>query len=174
MNDVKSGYAKALYDLALETNQLESYLEQIEQFEQLCDESFLSFLQSTSIAVKDKKELIQTAFQHYHDYVRNFLNVIIDRKMSASLPEIITAFKKLAFEQLNIGNLSIYSAKEINPKHLDLILSGLQDRKYRVKQIIDPKLLAGYKLIIDDKQVIDASLLKRLNQLKDELIKEGN
>lgn len=174
MNDIKSGYAKALFDLAVETNDLKSYLNEVEAFEQLYDDKLMVFLNAHSISKEEKKRFITEVLKDFNQYFINFLNVIIDRKMTSFLPEIISLFKKLAFEKLNIGILKIYSAKKISDQHLNTITSNLKDREYRVLNIIDEKLLAGYKLVIDDKNVLDATLLKQLNDLKEELIKEGN
>lgn len=173
MNDIKSGYAKALFDLASETNHLKLYLKQVKILEKLYDDQLANFLNTFSIAKEVKKELIDDSLKGFEPYLINFLKIIIDRKLTTHLKEIIDAFKKLAFQSLNIGILKIYSAKKINQQHLDLILDSLKDKEYRVINIIDAKLLAGYKLVIDDKKVIDVSLSKQLKDLKDELIKEG-
>lgn len=177
MNEISFAYGKAIYEIALEHNLVSDYLTQIEIVEGLLDQELDKFLKAPSIDNDTKKEVLIGSLKGFDPYMLNFLSLIIDKKKQRYFKGIFEAYKSLAFEYLNIVVVKVFSAKKLEEVEKNKIIEGLKKKDshktYRIENILDKSLLAGYKLVLHQ-QVIDTSLKKRINLLKEELMKEGD
>ncbi len=177
MSELSVAYAKALYGIAIEKNQVDKYLREIEILEEVLDDELMKFFNTPKIDAETKKDVFVSNLKGFDIYLLNFISVIIDGKKQRYFKEIFEEFKFKAFEYLNIVLVKVYSAKPLKKVDSEKIVKGLKEKdgnkSYRIVNIIDENLIAGYKLMIDQ-QVIDTSLKRRISLLKEELMKEGD
>jgi F-type H+-transporting ATPase subunit delta len=87
------------------------------------------------------------------------------------LPQIAISFDQLLKAHRGIVPITILSAVALNDTTRNLIVSKIQHsstEKLEVEEIIDPSLIGGFIVRMDDKQ-IDASVASQINNLKQRL-----
>ncbi|MGB9770421.1 MAG: ATP synthase F1 subunit delta [Candidatus Kapaibacteriota bacterium] len=102
----------------------------------------------------------------------NFILFLVDKNRDYLLKDIILQFQKLYFAYKNYLPVEIYLPKDFDEQIKSKIVSKLEEnsgKKIIPKFIIDPKIIAGFKIKIDD-WVFDATLRNKLDSLQKELI----
>lgn len=168
-------YAKAFFSLAKEKNQLELLRSDIELVYNLCLEStdFRLLLESPVVKTSRKIALAKTIFgQKLNQLTMNFLELVFTNKREAELPGICRNFLLFYRQDLGVKTAVITTAVELNAS----ILAGIQaklekdlDAKVELSKQVDPKLIGGFVLRIDDQQV-DASISSKLRKVKENLL----
>lgn len=170
---VAQEYAKAIYELANEENKIELYSEYFQIFEnELDNQDFYKVLVSPSIDDEAKKNIIIKAFSSFDEMFINFIKVIIDHKRISDFKDIYDEYVNLANEALGVVDVLIVSAdtltKNQNTQLEEALVSKFNGKRINIKNIIDPKLISGVKVICNGKS-LDISLKNSLDKLKDSL-----
>ena len=114
------------------------------------------YADALSEATKDADEL------KLKSVIGNFVRLLARKGVLSKSPQIIEAYKKHRNEQEGIQEVAVTTARTCEG------LEKYFERKTRVKQTIDPSLIGGAKIRIDD-DVWDGSIRKRLQLLKEQL-----
>lgn len=168
---VTNRYAKALLELAISDNILDTVSSDLDYVQKsISSIRELSLLLKSPIVKRDKKKkIIHEIFNgKVSETVLKFCELIINRQRSELLTDIIQRFFELRDDYLNIKNVLVKSASELDEKQLNELKNILEERlnkKVRLTQSIDKKLIGGFIVQIDD-TVIDASLKHQLEILK--------
>jgi len=129
---------------------------------------FKSYFYNFLVPVKEKKEILEKIFKaDLAKPVLHFLFLIVDKKREADFEGIVAAYGALADESRNIKNAELYTAKALPAKDLktlELNLNKATGKKIRLNPHVDPELLGGVMLRIEDR-IVDATLKKRLQLL---------
>ena len=176
-NSLAKRYGQALFDAGVENKLNEDFYAQIVVFEQTINTNndFWHILLSHSIGPHQKQKLITDVFDDsFHPFIINFINLIIDKHRESFLRDIILAYKELYQSSKGILIAQLETAKPIDDK-IESEISHLLKKRFLDKDIIfenkiDPTLLGGAKIIIDD-LVIDGTLKNQLMNLRKELLK---
>jgi F-type H+-transporting ATPase subunit delta len=163
-------YAEAAFSLAKEQNQIDLYQQQLslvlDSLEAVPE--FKSYFYNFLVPLKEKKEILAKIFQaDLSVNVLDFLFLLVDKRREAYLEGIVAEFGALADESRNIKNAELYTASELPKKDLkalEMRLNKATGKKIRLNAHVDPELLGGVKLRIEDR-IIDATLKKRLQLL---------
>lgn len=177
MKKIATRYAVALFDLALEQDQLNRYEKQLlwikEVFE---DDTVFQFFSSVKIARKDKKELLTSILgEHVDQYLMNFLMILIEKNRMSLIRTISDEFHLLNNKHNNIQEGVVYSIRKLSHdehKEIERVVGERLNSEVKLKNYINSSLLAGIRIIIGD-TVIDASMQLKINQLKSQLLKES-
>ncbi len=168
---ITNRYAKALLDLAISENSLDKISQDI-GFVQKSVSSIreLSLLLKSPIVKRDKKKQIfhEIFVNKISDTSLKFCELVINRQRSELLPDIIRRFFELRNEFLNIKNIEVVSAVELDENQINLLKSILEqnlNKKVWLSLEVDRTLIGGFKVKIDD-TVVDASLQYQLAKLK--------
>ena len=175
MRQTKVGkrYAKSLLDLSIEQNNLESIRADMQLVLNACQESKeLNLLLASPIVKSDKKLSILT--QIFDGKVTalssSFIKMIATRAREAKLQDIAFAFGEMYLEHKNIIRAEIKSVNGVGPevknKIAEMIKQSYQ-KEVIFEEITDAKLIGGFVLTINDRQ-IDASISSKLNKFKKE------
>lgn len=120
-----------------------------------------------------KKKLYQEVFSDkVTQPTLNFIIFLVDKDRDYLLRDIILQFQKLYFEYKGYLPVEIYLPKEFDENIKQSIIDKIAKntgKKIIPKFIIDPSIIGGFKIKIDD-WVYDASLRNKLNALHQELI----
>lgn len=169
-----SRYAKALLDLAIEQNKLEVVSNDMQSLVAVGNESkdFLVFLSSPVIKVDKKIEVFSALFASFDQLTISFVNLIIKNRRENILPAIADSFVKLEKEHKGIVPVQVISSIPLNEETKTTILGKISSlvagRKVELTEEVDPSLLGGFIVRLDDKQ-IDASVSNQFNNLKQRL-----
>jgi F-type H+-transporting ATPase subunit delta len=169
-------YAKAIFSLAKEQNQLVSLKEDMDLISNVCNQSedFILLLKSPVIKTSGKVRIIQLIFQKKISPLSiQFLELVTQNNREVFIPSISRNVLTLIRKEKNIKTAVITTAQALDEKLLEKAKKILEEElgtKVELSAKVNPHLIGGMILRIDDKQY-DASILTQLNKLKQEMLK---
>jgi F-type H+-transporting ATPase subunit delta len=176
VNQVATRYAKALLEEAQRQNVLEETFQDIKTLETTIAGSRDLYLMLKSPIVKEgaKRASLDAIFKgNVGQLTYNFLGLLTKKKREGYLVNIIRAFFMAYNELKNIKEVVLISATPLSDEMekgiVKMIQSQLDASSLDIKKSVDPALLGGFVIKIDDK-VFDTSLHHKLNALKRELL----
>lgn len=167
-------YAQALLMIAQERKALDQYEQELETFGNalLANPKMKDLLDNPRVLAGEKKKAVNLLIKDQVDpIVHNFLNLVIDKRREAFFLDIIKAYKNYADEARNIIDAEVRSVVQLTDKDYQRLQEKLEKasgKKVRLKNVIDPTLIGGIKVVIGD-MVIDGSVTKKLSLLKNRL-----
>ena len=175
MNELTSRYANALYSLKKESKELLETQQEIKDLRKILRENprYISLLSSRNLSVEKRLELVEEAFHNIDVDVKNFIKVIVENNRSDYLLDIFSDFNSLVNEYRNIMEGLLYSSEALTDSQIQNITSSISKREGRpveLKNIIDPSLIGGVKVVIND-HIYDGSIKHHLEQMKISLLK---
>ncbi len=168
-------YGASLFDVSVEIGRTKEIAEDfnvvIKSLEQ--NPMFLEFLSTPTIPKDEKKEVVKNCFGgKISDELLNFIYVLIDKKRCRNIKKIASYFNKLIDRSQNVSNGTIFSVEKLSAEEISSIeveAGTLLGKHVNLKNEIDKTIIGGFKILIEGK-VIDASVKKRLMDLKDSLM----
>ena len=166
-------YAKALFELANEKYQIESWLSGLKELAWSVDQARVaSLIEDTRTNSKEKADFLLkllTDEQAAGDKTfRNFVHVVADEKRLWVLPEIYVQYQDLVLSRNNTKKAVIYSAFEFasEGQKAKIVADLEQHFNTRLEAVfnVEPSLIAGIKVEVDD-QVLDLSIQGKLQKL---------
>jgi F-type H+-transporting ATPase subunit delta len=166
-------YAKAIFNLALEQDQLLLWQEKLEELAKVaieCEKNKL--LNNPRITALGKISFFADIIKGKPEAISNLIKLLIERKKLILLPDIAADYRQLFFAHNNILEVTVISAYKLVAEQKKQLLSALKKR-YRqeivLKHYIDIALIGGAVLRVGDK-VIDGSVRGMLQRLKQNLL----
>lgn len=167
-------YAQAILAVAVG----EGILDQVEEEMTLIKEvlkrnnSLLEFLKNPQVTPEEKQKVIMEIFgEKVSRIVLHHVTLIMGQRRGDLLINIIDGLFRLVAEsrRKNIGKLTTaIPISEETEKRLERVLSGLMGKEVSLKNLVDPSILGGFILQIDE-QIIDASIQCQLGRLREEI-----
>ncbi|MFA6924309.1 MAG: ATP synthase F1 subunit delta [Bacteroidales bacterium] len=168
---VSSRYAKALFELSIETKQLEDIKNDIDLIYQVTTDSreFDVVLSSPIIGVDKKIAVFKAVFENkIKELTFSFIRIIVTKNRVSCLKEIAEKFIELYKEYKGIKTAHLTTASkidnEIKNKILQLIKNSVNSEVELIEKV-NPNILGGFVLTIEDKQY-DASIMEKIKELK--------
>lgn len=174
---MENSYGDALFELALEKNELDSIAEQVNLLVQAFAENpeLLKLLNHPKISKEEKISVIEAIFKgRFSDDMVGFLVIVTEKDRSTGLDAMLRYFQARVREYKKIGVVVITSAieltdvqkKRIEEKLLQLTSYESFEAEYRV----DASLIGGMIIRIGDR-VVDASIRTKLDDMTKKLRK---
>lgn len=170
-------YAKSLVDLSTERNQLEVVYADMKYLQAVCKASseFVAVLVSPIIKA-DKKEAIISAVtgSNVSELTTAFIKLLITKGRESDLYEIAKAFIGQYNSIKDIHTVTLTTAVEIS----DVLKQSIQSKvnsaqgsgTVELETKVNDKLIGGFVLEFDNK-LVDASILRDLNDVKKQFLK---
>lgn len=185
MNDslIPSRYAKALFKLASE-RAIEDGLYQamrhiIAVFESGQGHNFRQTISNPFVPEKQKRELVMAAAgldnadTSVAQTLNDFLTLVFQNNRIAELRGMVYAYDSIYRAHKHISRVHVTWAAQPTPHAEErlrtLIAQKLQDTKMEYSQSVDPALIGGFKIAIDNEQ-LDASVENELRQLRQQIL----
>lgn len=171
---VSKVYAEALFEVALEMNQLDEVNNDMQAACQIFQENpeFLQLYKTPNISLNERKSLLDHAFSgQMMPEVLNFLKLLIDKNRGFFVMEVCSEFEHMVEEHKGILKGIVHVTCILGDdqiKKLEDKLSTSTGKQVVLSQKIDPSIIGGMVVNLGDK-VIDSSLKKKLDDMKDEL-----
>ena len=168
-------YGKALFEAAEDLQKTEGVGSDLKDLVKIIKENkdFFDMLKSPAIPNDEKKETVEKIFQGKMDEtLLNFIYVLIDKRRINQFFGIAKAFEKCVDDKKGITVGTIYSAVEIPEdklKKFEQETGALLKKNVELKNEIDSALIGGIKIYVDGK-LIDASIRRKLDELKEQLL----
>lgn len=161
-------YAKALFGVAQEQNQIESWLGGLKQLATAVQQPKVAALIEQPESTSAEKALMLIELVGLSDAkLKNFVSILAEQKRLLVLPEIYAQYQDLTLALNHTKRALIRSAYALNAAQLADLTAELQQRfgsTLEVRTEVDPDLIGGVKVEIGD-QVLDLSLQGKLNAL---------
>ena len=160
---VSKVYGEALFDFAKGSNSLdkmyENALDIVNVFN--INGEVLDFLLNPKITDDQKIEFLNTLFSKLDNKkILEFLSIIVKKGRQKEIVPILKHFTHLTLKDKNIGEATVFSAKELTDTQKNALeqklISTTSFDKFIVDYNVDESLIAGLKIKIDDK-VIDTT-----------------
>ena len=161
-------YAKALFNLAQEKNQIESWLDGLEELAAVVqNQKVISFLEQPEINTSEKVNVLAELVELKSDELKNFITVLAEQKRLPVLPEVYAQYQALTLSFNHTKSAVIYSAYPLTENQLAELAEILKkrfDSKLQITTEVAPELIGGVKVEVGD-QVLDLSVRGKLNAL---------
>jgi F-type H+-transporting ATPase subunit delta len=171
-----SRYAKSLLDLAVEQNSLDATLKDVQLLDSICQESrdFTNMLRSPIIKADKKHAIINAVVNgRIGKITQAFVDLLVNKGRETYMPEIANAFIAQYKEMHNIKTVKLTTAVTIDNSIKEAIrqkvAAGLPDSKIELHTNVDPELIGGFVLEMEDK-LFDASVRRDLNDIRAQLL----
>ena len=172
MKDTTKAHAEALFAIALEKNKVTEYAESLEAIVEVLRENpeYPMYLATPALPLSERLLAIEEAFGNFlPEDVLSFLKLLCEHNEITKLSEMIEEFFQLEMAVSNTITVTITSKIPFTEEQKEKLITKLED-KYR-KRIcpiyqLDSTLLGGFTITAED-QMIDASVQKRLQRIKE-------
>lgn len=167
-----SRYAKALLDLAVEQNAVDSTLQDIRFLDAVSKQSheFTNMLRSPIINAGKKQEIVAAILGgKMSALTQGFIKLLVNKGRESNLPEIADSFVAQYKVMKNIKTVKLTSATPLSDtvkqSIIKNIVSSVHNGEIEVTEVVDPEIIGGFILQMDDK-LVDASVRRDLNDVK--------
>lgn len=173
---VGTRYASALLDEARAQKVLEAVYADMKLLDRTvsANRDLYLMLLSPIVTGTAKKNVLHDIFgKAVQPLTSSFLELLVQKRREAYLPEIVKAFYEEYNLLMNIKEIGIVSASELSRELEERIVAVVQkqlgDVQLHINKSVDPGLLGGMVVKVDDK-VFDTSVLHKLQALKREIV----
>ena len=175
MEKVSSHYGLALYSLAVDLDKVSEYQLEVKELSRIFkeNEDFIMVLGSSFLPIEERQEILRKTLVGVSDNVMAFIMVIMDNNRINEILDIFDSFNSYCNEYRGVSEGLIYSAFTLDQKVIDQIqtkMEKIERNKVELKNIIDPTLIGGVKIVIHD-HVYDGSIKHHIENMKTDLLK---
>ncbi len=178
-NLISKRYAKSLLQAAIKQNLLYKVYLNMKLLSSVCIEEPLvkKILQNPILGYEKKRKVLKKIFQKNLDQItESFFNILIKKRRESYICEIADSFIKIYNNYTNTKKAHLTVPFKVSDDILKIV--GEKAKKIgkcdNIKIItnIDSKLIGGYILRVEDKQ-IDVSFKSMLKNIKDNIINQS-
>jgi F-type H+-transporting ATPase subunit delta len=175
-DSVNIGYARALFEMAQAENAVSRVEEELFRLRELLktNPALLEFLKNPNIKREGKRQALTEIFENRaHPLVLNALLTLTDQDRISRILHIIEEFSAIAAESRQKVSGEITTAVPLDDATLRRLageLSKITGKNVQLFQRVDASILGGAVIKVGE-QVIDASLRRKLNEIREKLVK---
>ncbi|AUI70943.1 ATP synthase F1 subunit delta [Companilactobacillus alimentarius] len=168
-------YSKALFEVAEEQNSVEEMLEDLKALKQVYEENpGLGFaLAGRSISRTEKLKILDTLKEKFSTLMQDFLGLVFDNNRMDCIIDIADAYIRKYDEVHGIVEASVTTAIKIDDSQASNLKSVIKKRfsvnEVNLTKIVDSNIIGGVIIRVGD-QIVDGSVIKRFNDIKNSLL----
>ena len=175
MKEITSRYAEALFSIKRDQNQLEETQVEIKELIKVLKQNpdFIVVLNSSYKEFVEKEQIIDKVFKGVDNDIINLIKIVVKNHRSMFLVEILERTNSLINEEREVLEGLVYSTEPLKEEELQKLnkaISKVEKRPTDLKNIIDPNLIGGVKVVIND-HIYDGSIKHHLENMKITLLK---
>ena len=174
---VSKTYGDALFELALEKNQMDSMLEEVKavSFVLKENEDLTKLMNHPKVVKEEKIEIIENIFKgRVSMELVGLMRLIVEKGHFNEMDSVFVYFDERVKEYKNIGTAYVTSAVELKEEQKAALMKRLLDTtkyvEFEMHFEVDASLIGGMTIRIGDR-VVDSSIKNKLNDLTRELTK---
>lgn len=173
---VANRYAKAIFELAEENDQLDQTYQELSALRQVFEEngSLAALLSGVDLSLAEKKSLIDALKKDASPFVSNLIQMVFDYGRMDDLVAIIDEFER-RYDAFNKRiHAEVITAVQLDTKQRDQLKAGLAKRlsanEIVLHETVDPSILGG-GVIRANNETLDGSLRSKIEQIRRLLVK---
>ena len=175
MENVASRYGLALYSLALEENKIDSWQTDVKTLKGIFLENpdFIMILGSSFISLEERIEILEKSLKGVDKNIVALIDVIMENNRTDCLIDVFDCFNSYCNQYRGVSEGLIYSTLKLDQTVIDQIekkISKIEGSKVELKNVIDPSLIGGVKVVIKDR-IYDGSIKHNIEMMKKDLLK---
>lgn len=174
---ISKTYGGALYELAVEENKVDSFMEEIQALQQILAENreLSSLMNHPKIIKEEKLQVIKNIFAgRIDDQLLGFLSLIVTKDRYNEIDNILQYFVDEVKELKGIGVAYVTTAEALKEEQKKQIVEKLlETTKYEQMEMHyaeDESLIGGMVIRIGDR-IVDSSIKTKLDELQKQLMK---
>ena len=176
MHELTSRYAQALFSLKRDSNQVEETQKEVRELVKIIKDNpgFLTLLNAPYIDKEERIKMVDKVFISIDEEIKNLIKVVVENNRALYLLQIFEDFNSFANEYRGVKEGLVYSAMEISEKEINKItiaISEIEKCPIELKNIIDPSLIGGVKVVIND-HIYDGTIKHHIENMKLTLLKK--
>ena len=112
----------------------------------LKERSIFNFLNSPSIDFEEKKHILANAFKDFSPFFKNFLFLLVERKLLSLFSEMQEAFQALLNQKQNKVQGEVFSVKKLGLEEKEVLKKSLASffkKEISLQENQDPDLVGG-------------------------------
>lgn len=171
MSLIADRYAKALLDAAISDSAVDEYQNELAAVSQVyeSENDLKVFLLSPQKDLKTKKTVLINVFSgHIGNNILHFLLLLLDKRRMESLPDICTAYIKMADEYRNVLDITVTTALPLNKAQIENIIEKFRaiyhGSSVKIAVVTDNTLIGGIKVAVGDK-LYDGTVKGKLSKM---------
>jgi F-type H+-transporting ATPase subunit delta len=170
MEEIAEVYARALFEVASERDELDELHEQLGQFADAMSENrdLMQFFFSPYFSSEEKKAALGRVIEGANPAFVNFLEALIERHRMPVIFRIRDRFEQMWEDERKLLPVEITSAIELDETIVRSIGDRVGEQTGRTVELssrVDPEILGGIVLRVGN-FILDASIVNRLEQLR--------
>jgi ATP synthase F1 delta subunit len=170
MEEIAEVYARSLFEVAQERDQLDSVREQLNEFtDALRDNRDVAvFFFSPYFSTEEKKDGLRRGVEGADETLMNFLEALIERHRMPAIFRIRTRFEEMWDKVNKLLPVEVTSAVELDRSTVESIGQRIGEQtgnQIELSSHVDPDILGGIVLRVGN-FILDASIRNRLEQLR--------
>ena len=173
---VEQTYGEALFQTAMEANQVDAFLEEVNLIQTVLKQNpeWDSLMKHPKISKQEKVEIMKGAFAgRISKEMTGFLELILVKERYGQLQEVFRYFTEKVKEEKKIGTAYVTTPMELSEsRKADIQAKLLGTTPYLTMEMhyaVDPSLIGGMVIRIKDR-VLDSSIRTKLADMKRELL----
>jgi F-type H+-transporting ATPase subunit delta len=166
-------YAQAIFELAIEYNDIDAWNERLERLRRLVAEpDVIIYLESSQVPLPNKRMVLDQLLGKAHLFSVNLVLLLANRGNLRSIPAIADEFARLESEYLGITKAQVITAVSLTEAETNAVrehLASVTGKKVIIEPFVEPEILGGIIVKVGDK-LIDGSVQNRLRALRKTLV----
>lgn len=175
LNQLSKNYAKALFNIARDSNKIDEVAADLQKFANSFPKQFADELKNPAISSANFLKIAQALSEKIgiNGLASDFLNVVFKNRKATYFADIFAHYVDLTKQHKNILPIEIIAASQIDNENIakikEIISQQYKGKEIEVTQTIKKQILGGVQIKIGS-NLIDASVKSQLDQIEDELI----
>ena len=170
MEEIAQVWARALFEVAKEHDQLDEVRDQLGAFTDALNENrdLMVFFFSPYFSSEEKKDGLRRAVTDVEPVFMNFLEALIERHRMPVIFRIKARYEALWEDERDLLPVEVTSAVELDKSIVGSIGERIGEQTKRTVELsshVDPDILGGIVLRVGN-VILDASIRNRLEQLR--------
>ena len=165
-------YAQAIFDLALEKNEVEQWGQDLEVVsEAFQDSDFAALMKHADMSAADKRAATGSVLAGVNAMVRNLVDLLVSKGSVDSIADVYTSYTELLDQHLGRQRVEVTTAialDEAEANRITSFVSELVRREVVLTAKVDESILGGLVIQIGDR-LLDGSTKARLDGLRNRL-----
>ena len=165
-------YAQAIFDLALENNEVEQWGQDLAVVsEAFQDSDFAALMKHADMSAADKRAATGSVLAGVNAMVRNLVDLLVSKGSVDSIADVYTSYTELLDQHLGRQRVEVTTAialDEAEASRITNFVSELVRREVVLTTKVDESILGGLVIQIGDR-LLDGSTKARLDGLKNRL-----
>ena len=166
---ISKTYGEALFELALEKNELDTIAEQVALLSEAFAENpeLTKLLSHPKISKEEKISVVENVFKgRMSDDIVGFLVIIVEKDRGSEMESILELFQAKVREYKKIGVALVTSAVELSEAQKAKVEHKLLEQtayeQFEITYVVDASLIGGMIIRIGDR-VVDSSIRSKLD-----------